>query len=405
MSGALQRAEAVVEEHVGLRPSPATELRMASSIQRRATARGLELDAYVERLSAEPAERQALLDLVTVQETSFFRDGGQIEAVVRRVIPAASAPIVLWSAGCATGQEPYSLAMALDEAGVRDWWIVASDLSADACARTRRAWYREHELRGLSHARAGRYLRRVDGGWEIVPELRERVTVVHQNIATDLPPVGRGACTAVFCRNVFIYLSRDRVRACLDRIHERLRPDGALFVGGSETLAHDPRFTAVRMGDVFAYTRSRPDAAATVAADDRRVPDAASVRRSRAQHPAGRRLALVTESAPVAPPLPSGAELRRAGEAAARRGAHAEAASAFRRAAYVDPDDVAAHLGLGFSLEALGHPDAGRRAFAAAQVALERADSEDLAIALEGYGAEAVRVVLAAKLGSPGGGS
>jgi len=403
-------AEAVVEEQVGLRPSPATELRMASSIQRRATARGLELDAYVERLRIEPAERQALLDLVTVQETSFFRDGGQLEALVRRVVPASTAPIVVWSAGCATGQEPYSLAMALDEAGVRDWWIVASDLSADACARTRRAWYREPELRGLSPARAGRYLRRVDGGWEIVPELRERVTVVHQNIATDLPPVGRGACTAVFCRNVFIYLSRDRVRTCLDRIYERLRPNGALFLGGAETLGHDPRFAAVRMGDVFAYTRDEPAAdARTIRAvssvDATGSGRADSVRRARTEHPAGRRLALVTESAPATPPLPTGVELRRAGEAAARRGAHTEAASAFRRAVYVDPDDVAAHLGLGFSLEALGHPDAGRRAFAAAQVALDRADNDELVAALEGYGAEAVRVVLAAKLGSHGGGS
>jgi chemotaxis protein methyltransferase CheR len=386
MTTALQRAEAVVEEQTGLRPSSATELRLASSLQRRATARGLELDDYVERLSVEPLERQALLDLVTVQETSFFRDGGQLDALVRRIVPRAQAPIVIWSAGCATGQEPYSLAMALDEAGVQDWWIVASDLSAHACARTRGARYSKAELRGLSPARAGRYLQRVDGEWEIVPELRERVTVVHQNVATDLPPVGRGSCTAAFCRNVFIYLSRARVRSCLDRIHARLRPGGALFVGGSETLGNDERFAAVRIGDVFAYVRPERNAPS--------VPRAANTPTPVVAPPAVvRRLRRPTE------PLPTGAELRHAGERAARAGAHAEAATFFRRAAYLDQDDVAAHLGLGFSLEALGHADAGRRAFGAAQVALDRADHDDLAVTLEGYGAEAVRVVLAAKLG------
>jgi Flp pilus assembly protein TadD len=100
-------------------------------------------------------------------------------------------------------------------------------------------------------------------------------------------------------------------------------------------------------------------------------------------------------------PLPIGEDLRRDGESASSHGDHAAAAAAFRKAVYLDGDDVAAHLGLGFSLEALGDVDAGQRAFLAAKAALDRADSEHLGASLEGYAAETVRLVLAAKIGRP----
>lgn len=381
----VRAAEAVVADHVGLRATPATEPRLLLSLKERASARGLDLDTYVAHLGRDPDERQALLELLTVQETSFFRDSEQFDALIRQMLPRLHGPVVIWSAGCATGQEPYSIAMALHEAGYRDWWVVASDVSRRAIARTKAGVFRPNELRGLSAARAGRYLEHFDGGYRVVPELRERITTLHHNLATDEPPVGRGACAAVFCRNVFIYLRRERVTTCLGRIHERLAPKGVLLLGGSETLGRsDPRFRLTRFGEVFGYERIEPKVAALGAAPA--FAPASPVRPG----------AVV---APFASPLPTGEELRRDGEAASRAGEHAAAAAYFRKAVYLDPDDVAAHLGLGFSLEALGDRDAGQRAFLAAQAAVDRVDAEHLSPVLEGYAAETVRLVLAAKLG------
>jgi hypothetical protein len=219
-----------------------------------------------------------------------------------------------------------------------------------------------------------------------VPELRERISTVHHNLAADEPPVGRGACNAIFCRNVFIYLRRERVTACLGRIHERLSPRGALFLGGSETLGRtDPRFRLTRHGDVFAYERIEPSTVASVAQLAAPAVAPASSERPKA---------VTLSVARTSPPLPDGEQLRRDGE-------DASAATSFRAAVYVDADDVAAHLGLGFSLEALGDHEAGQRAFIAAQAALDRVDAEHLGAVLEGYAAETVRLVLAAKLGQP----
>jgi tetratricopeptide (TPR) repeat protein len=280
--------------------------------------------------------------------------------------------------------------MALDEAGVRDWWIVASDVSERALARTKAGRFRANEMRGLSPARAGRYLQRSDDGYRIVPELRERITTVHHNLASDEPPVGRGACNAVFCRNVFIYLRRERVTQCLGRIHERLAPRGVLLLGGSETLGRsDPRFRLSRFGEVFAYERIEPSLAIAPVAPA--VAPASSARPAPLVAPKQSQI-----------PLPTGEALRRDGESASRRADHTAAAAAFRKAVYLDRDDVAAHLGLGFSLEALGDADAGHRAFLAAQAALDRADAEHLGAVLEGYAAETVRLVLAAKIGGAG---
>jgi len=381
---AVRAAEALVANHSGLRATAATEPRLVSSLRARASACGVDLDNYVATLARDPEERQALLELLTVQETSFFRDGAQFDALIRQIVPRTTGPVVIWSAGCATGQEPYSIAMALDEAGVRDWWVVATDVSRQAIERTRLGFYRPSELRGLSPARAGRYLQRVDDGFRIVPELRERITTYHHNLATDEQIVGRASCNAVFCRNVFIYLRRDRVSAALGRIHDSLATKGVLLLGGSETLGRDDaRFRLTRFGDAFGY--ERVDAQKVAPFFDAASAPAAPARPGPVRSPR-----------PVA--LPTGEELRHDGESASRVGDHTEAAICFRKAIYLDKDDLAAHLGLAFSLEAQGHHDASQRAFKAAQVALARVDADHLGPMLEGYAADTIRVVLAAKL-------
>jgi chemotaxis protein methyltransferase CheR len=385
-AGALARTGEIVAAATGIRPSPATEARLVASLRSRAAARRLDYERYANVLAGDPTEQQALVELLSVQETSWFRDPGHFDALVRLARAQRHRPIVVWSAGTATGQEAWSLAIALHEAAVGDFVVVATDLSHAALDRARAGRYDEHELRGLNPARRSRYLLRAGTGGQVVPELREKVRFQHHNVATDAAPLPPATCTAVFCRNVFIYLAPAAVARATAHIHEVLLPDGHLFVGVSETLRSvGDRFELVRVGDPFAYRRKEEPGAA-------------------ARPPAVTPAPPAPRAEPPRPSLPSAADRRRDGERLARAGDARGAAGAFRAAAFLDPDDVLAHVGLAIALEELGDADAARRAYAAALTAVERVDHTDAArleADLEGWGVEALRTLLRSRTGGP----
>lgn len=369
----------------GLRTTAATQARLESSIRERAVSSGLDPERYVAGLSADTEELQAIVDLVTVQETSFFRDGGHLDALRWHVAAKQPEPIVVWSAGCATGQEPYSIAFALDEAGVSDWRVVATDLSRAAVQRTKEGRYHRDELRGLSAARRCRYLRPDGDRWRVEERIRERVTVIHHNLLTDPVPLGIGEAAALFCRNVLIYVDRDRIDPTLRRIRPHLRAGAVVFVGGSESLPRVPDgFRLDRLGNTFVYR---------TATDDGLV------------HPAPRRAAAPTAAIPATAPPPRAPAHDDAapGDATAVDTMAIDATpltpvEQHRRSVCLDPDDPLAHLQLGLALQAAGDPDAGRRAFRAALAALGRADPRLVEPRLEGYGIDALRSLLDAKV-------
>lgn len=380
----LDVASEAIGVRAGLRTSPATEARLESSVLHRARALGLPVGVYAERLRLDPAETQELIDGLTVQETSFFRDPQHLDALTRHVVRHDGGPVVVWSAGCATGPEPYSIVMALDEVGITDVRVIATDLSRPAVRRTEEALYRESELRGLSAARRGRYLRREGTAWRVDPAIRERVSVRHHNLLDDPIPLGRLEATAVFCRNVFLYLRRDRIDGFLDRLRAHLAPGGVLFLGGSETLWTVPTgWRLEHVGGAFAYRVD--DGAARSAPTTSRRSAPATVRSEPAVAPV-----------PPRPPAPVRAPDDRPVPD------HDTDVRRHRRAVYLAPDDALAHLQLGLSLEAAGDARAGHRAFRAARAALDRADVDALEARLEGYGVDALRVMIDAKLSREG---
>ena len=236
--------------------------------------------------------------------------------------------------------------------------------------------YRNHELRGLSEARRERWFERVDGSWRVTPRLREHVSVQRANLLSDPPPMKPGTAQAVLCRNVFIYLRRDRMAACLDRLHQVLVPGGRLFIGGSESLyGVEHRFVVERANGVFVH---------------RRLAAPAAVETKFASPPV--RVDAVRPAVRPVEPLPTAADLREVGEQAARTGRHADAVAAFRKVAYLDPTDPVAHLELGLALEAGGDEGAGRRAFQAARRALDRSAPEGLSVRLDGLEHRCARV-------------
>jgi chemotaxis methyl-accepting protein methylase len=396
MREAVDEAARLLARRVGLRLDPAIRGRLARAVRDEAKRRDEDPEDYVDQLDRDAAALQDLLNRVTVQETSFFRDPAQFVALATEVLPAlreAGEPVHVWSAGCANGQEAYSLAMVLAESGLADWDVVASDISTKALARTAAARYAERELGGLSTERRARHLVPADGSpdmWEVSPRLRQRVLTVRHNLAVDPPPIPAGRSHIVFCRNVLIYFGHDDVVSFLDRLSAWLPTGAHLFLGYSESLwLVSERFHLVRLGDAFVY-RNGAAPAPTPRAPRARVPTnpvaAPSPPPSRSPSPP-------PSSPPPPPPIasdpePSGADGRRLlaeGEAAMGAREYSTAVTAFRKAAFLDPDEPMAHLSLGLALEALGDQPAAQRAYAAARAALDRSDTASVETTLEGY--------------------
>ncbi len=372
------------------------ETTMASRLDRclreRASALGETEDAYVARLRVDPEARQQLLDRLTVQETSFFRDPGQLEAFRDHVLAGLPPSSTVWSAGCATGQEPYTLAMLFVEGGRDDLRVVATDVSTAALARAADARYVDRELRGLSPERRERFFSRVGDSWTPLPTVRSRVSFAHHNLITDAPPVPAGACPVVFCRNVLIYFRPDGLRRAVDVLTDAVRPGGHLFAGFSESLWQvTDRLRLVRVGQSFAYLRpARPTAPSGPL-----PPTGAAPRR-----PAGPGHDRRSVPAPgtTGAALPSVDELLARGEAATARGDHGGAATSFRAAAYLDGDQPLVHLRLGLALEQSGDPGGARRAFAASRSALRRCDADRLSAELGGHSVDELALLLERKL-------
>lgn len=393
----LAEAGDILATVAGLRLDPAMRGRLTHSLREACRSRGEDPARFVNSLRTDPAALQALLDRITVQETAFFRDPGQFECLTRHVLPSLPDPVTVWCAGCANGQEAYSLAMTLAESGRLEWRVIASDVSTDALDRTDAAVYTDREVRALSAERRERFLIRRGNRWEVAPQLRSRVSVAPHNLITDPPPFQRGACAVVFCRNVFIYLRPQDVVAILDRLHRWMPPSGHLFLGFSETLWQvTDRFKVVRLGDAFVYQPAVPIGPAE-RPRSRRGPG----RRGGGQEAASWARAARSHTALAESDLPDVEDVLALGQRAAAAGDHQAAIVAFRQATYIDPGNPLAHLHLGFLLEASGQPAAALRAFAAARAALEGARFERLQNALEGFDREELARLLDAKLGGP----
>jgi chemotaxis protein methyltransferase CheR len=297
-TGLVKAVSTLLERQAGYKLDMVARDRLARAMTDAAEADGRSVPQYVADLEHSDRAVQDLLDSITVQETWFFREPAHFQALAERVLPEHSDPFTIWCAGCANGQEAWSLAMTLHEAGRTDARVVATDLSSRALDRAAAGRYSERELRGLSDLRRNRFLNGAAGGHEVRSILRPRVRFLHHNLATEPPPVMIGNCPVIFCRNVLIYLSAEARSVVLEWFARILPPGGWLFLGFSESLWQvTDAFEAVRVGNAFAYRRTRAGAPGAVAggtavqvpAGRGRPRDRAPGTRRDRQPPAGRR--------------------------------------------------------------------------------------------------------------------
>jgi len=189
--------------------------------------------------------KDQVVDAMTTNETSFFRDNNPFDALRKSVIPglierrAASRSLRIWSAACSTGQEPYSLAMMLkDSFPILGGWkveIVATDLSPSVLERAREGLYSTFEVqRGLPIQLLVRHFDQQEPNWQIKRELRQMVNFRALNLLEDFSALGQ--FDVVLCRNVLIYFDQPTKTRILGAIARRIVADGALLLGGAESV-------------------------------------------------------------------------------------------------------------------------------------------------------------------------
>ena len=204
------------------------------------------LDGLAQKMRTTPnAELQrAVVEAMTTNETSFFRDITPFQKLKEDLLPvyiksrAAQKSLRIWSAACSSGQEPYSISMLLKEYPQLSGWrldIVATDLSLDILAQAKAGSYSQFEVqRGLPVQMLVKYFSKQGDNWLVKPELKDPITFRTANLLTDL--IHLGQFDIVFCRNVLIYFDVPTKAKVLSSIKGVLKQDGALFLGGAETV-------------------------------------------------------------------------------------------------------------------------------------------------------------------------
>jgi chemotaxis protein methyltransferase CheR len=258
----------LIEERTGLHYGLEHKDILAEKLTQRADERGLDslLDYYyfLRYDEAGGAELTKLVDALVVNETYFFREQDQLRVLVRSLLPRlrdGNRPLRIWCAACSTGEEPLTLAMILEEEGVRDHVeIVASDVSTRALARARAGVYSGRAFRVISDAARERFMLRAESdAMRVHVRLRERIEWRHVNLMDQAAITSLGVFDAIITRNVLIYFRDETIVRVVSSLAGALRPGGYLLVGASESLLRfGTQFQCEEHGGAFFYRKDRP---------------------------------------------------------------------------------------------------------------------------------------------------
>lgn len=265
-AGVSKLLSAIVHENTGLLFDAEREGLLLEKLQPLAEERGCAsfLD-YYDLLKYETngtKDWARVLDALSVPETYFWREMHQINALVQILVPQwferTALPLRIWSAGAATGEEPYSIAIALAENG----WsshpiqVYGSDGSPTALEKAQRAVYRENSFRALPPALRAKYFTKVSGGWELSGAIKQRVSFRQANLMATDEIDSLASAPVVFCRNVFIYFSPHAIRQTVAAFASRMPRKSHLFVGAAESLLRlTVDFELRQVGNAFVYVR------------------------------------------------------------------------------------------------------------------------------------------------------
>jgi chemotaxis protein methyltransferase CheR len=252
-----QRVRKLVKDRSGIDLQEGKRALVYGRLARRLRQLGLASFAdYLPLVEAGDDEAVRFINALTTNVTEFFREAHHMQFLVERTVPEAIARVGrgareprrlrIWSAGCSTGEEPYSIAISLLEIKAKlvgwDVKILATDLDSDALATAAAGRYGSDRVAKIGAARLGRWFRSVPDGerasergrYEIASEARAMVTFKQLNLLGQWPM--QGPFDAIFCRNVIIYFDDETKQGLVRRYRRMLRPEGYLFLGHSESL-------------------------------------------------------------------------------------------------------------------------------------------------------------------------
>jgi chemotaxis protein methyltransferase CheR len=217
------------------------------------------------RIRGSNVEYDRFLESLLTQETSFFRYPAIFQALERVVLPEVQSrklwrnprSLRIWSAGCSTGEEPYSIAITVvDTLPFPDAWqieILATDISREALQAAERGVYAGRSVANASPDQLLAHFKKTGGTWQVKPRLRRMISFAPMNLARSVY-VGRMDC--IFCMNVLMYFSEDRRNELMQRFYDALEPGGVFFLGHSESMKSAPvKFETAVYGDCQYYVK------------------------------------------------------------------------------------------------------------------------------------------------------
>lgn len=262
----LSEIRMLIEERTGIHFDDSRERFFSTRVKEHLRAKKMERGTDLLRaIRKSNIEYEAFLERLLTQETTFFRYPGVYEAFEKRVLPELHTKkfwtnprtLRIWSAGCSTGEEPYSVAITIaDSLSFADSWnveILATDIGRQALRYAERAVYAGRSIASVSERQLAAHFAATEGGQQIRPRIRKMVNFVPMNLTST---VYLGRMDVIFCMNVMIYFSEERKRALVQRFYDTLEPGGYLFLGHSESISKMPvKFQAIVLNDCILYRK------------------------------------------------------------------------------------------------------------------------------------------------------
>ena len=237
----------------GIHFTPTNRSILESRLKERLREKGIDsVKDYFASISKDQGELKNFLDSITTNLTRFFRNQAHFDALENFVIPElmkikkTDTTIRIWSAGCSTGEEPYTIAMLLSEILPPSWKfeLLASDLSLKCLMTAKEGFYADGRISGIPEAYLKKYFDKVEGGYKVRPELMAKIRFDYHNLNNDS---GQKNLDLVFCRNVIIYFDEAAQTAVINRFWNAMASKSFLFIGHSESLfGMDTKFEFVK---------------------------------------------------------------------------------------------------------------------------------------------------------------
>ena len=250
-----EQYRALIYNESGIHFTPTNRSILESRLKERLREKNIDsVKPYFATISKDQGELKSFLDSITTNLTRFFRNQAHFDAMEHHVIPellnikkaGGNNVIKIWSAGCSTGEEPYTIAMLMSEILPPAWKfeIVASDLSLKCLMTAKEGFYAENRIEGIPDAYLKKYFEKVAGGYKARPEITSKIRFDYHNLKNDS---GLKNQDIVFCRNVIIYFDEAAQTAVINRFWDAMASKSFLFIGHSESLfGMDTKFEFVK---------------------------------------------------------------------------------------------------------------------------------------------------------------